>query len=149
MIAAQNEAYGDDPPAASTIKKHREFINAGGISVLARDRHWRARCSRTVRAQMKVSTKKGMRELPVIEETGGFTGGLCLDGREIHFRSPMEALEAGIGMVHQELVRPPAALPENTTALPAMAVGGCPKPWRSGELWWPLSGAFGFLCDRC
>lgn len=87
--------------------------------------------------------------MPVIEETGGFTGGLCLDGREIHFRSPMEALEAGIGMVHQELVRPPAALPENTTALPAMAVGGCPKPWRSGELWWPLSGAFGFLCDRC
>jgi simple sugar transport system ATP-binding protein len=40
--------------------------------------------------------------MPVIEETGGFTGGLFLDGRELHFRSPIEALEAGIGMVHQE-----------------------------------------------
>jgi simple sugar transport system ATP-binding protein len=40
--------------------------------------------------------------MPVIQETGGFTGGLYLDGKEVKFTSPFDALEAGIGMVHQE-----------------------------------------------
>ena len=38
----------------------------------------------------------------VIRETGGYGGKILLDGREVSFRSPFEALDAGIGMVHQE-----------------------------------------------
>ena len=41
----------------------------------------------------------GMR---VIQETGGYEGKILIDGKEVNFRSPMDALNAGIGMVHQE-----------------------------------------------
>ena len=41
----------------------------------------------------------GMR---VIQETGGYEGKIFIDGEEVSFRSPMDALKAGIGMVHQE-----------------------------------------------
>ena len=40
--------------------------------------------------------------MPVIEQTGGFGGSIQLDGKEVHFTSPFDALDAGIGMVHQE-----------------------------------------------
>jgi len=40
--------------------------------------------------------------MPVIRETGGYQGAILLEGREVGFRSPFEALDAGIGMVHQE-----------------------------------------------
>jgi simple sugar transport system ATP-binding protein len=40
--------------------------------------------------------------MPVIAETGGYKGKICIDGREIHFADPFDALDAGIGMVHQE-----------------------------------------------
>jgi simple sugar transport system ATP-binding protein len=40
--------------------------------------------------------------MPVITETGGFKGRVCIDGQEVSFSSPFEALDAGIGMVHQE-----------------------------------------------
>ncbi|MHB9153597.1 MAG: sugar ABC transporter ATP-binding protein [Spirochaetales bacterium] len=40
--------------------------------------------------------------MPVIAETGGFKGSIILDGQETHFSSPFDALDAGIGMVHQE-----------------------------------------------
>ncbi|MCK4259072.1 MAG: sugar ABC transporter ATP-binding protein [Halanaerobiales bacterium] len=42
--------------------------------------------------------------LSVIHETGGFGGKIIFDGAEVNFASPFEALEAGIGMVHQEFV---------------------------------------------
>ena len=38
----------------------------------------------------------------VIEETGGYEGKIFINGRETHFHGPNDALEAGIGMVHQE-----------------------------------------------
>lgn len=38
----------------------------------------------------------------VIKDTGGYNGKIYFDGKEINFQSPFEALEAGIGMVHQE-----------------------------------------------
>lgn len=41
----------------------------------------------------------GMR---VIHDTGGFEGKIFLEGKEINFGNPLEALDAGIGMVHQE-----------------------------------------------
>lgn len=41
----------------------------------------------------------GMR---VIQDTGGYEGKILIDGKEVNFRSPMDALKAGIGMVHQE-----------------------------------------------
>ncbi|HOV95140.1 MAG TPA: sugar ABC transporter ATP-binding protein [Spirochaetales bacterium] len=40
--------------------------------------------------------------MPVIAETGGFSGTIELNGQEIHFLSPFDALDAGLGMVHQE-----------------------------------------------
>lgn len=42
--------------------------------------------------------------LPVINETGGFSGKFSLNGEEAHFSSSFDALDAGIGMVHQEFV---------------------------------------------
>ena len=38
----------------------------------------------------------------VIRETGGYEGRILMDGDEVHFHSPTDALDAGIGMVHQE-----------------------------------------------
>lgn len=40
--------------------------------------------------------------MPVIAETGGYEGKIKIDGEEIHFKDPLDALKAGIGMVHQE-----------------------------------------------
>ncbi len=37
-----------------------------------------------------------------IRETGGYGGDVILEGRKVSFNSPFDALEAGIGMVHQE-----------------------------------------------
>ncbi|MCI7605776.1 MAG: ATP-binding cassette domain-containing protein, partial [Spirochaetales bacterium] len=41
----------------------------------------------------------GMNE---IAETGGYGGSFSIDGKEAKFSSPFDALDAGIGMVHQE-----------------------------------------------
>lgn len=38
----------------------------------------------------------------MIQETGGYGGEILLDGRPVRFTSPFDAIEAGIGMVHQE-----------------------------------------------
>ena len=38
----------------------------------------------------------------MIRETGGYGGKVILDGKEVHFSSPFDAIAAGIGMVHQE-----------------------------------------------
>ncbi len=40
--------------------------------------------------------------MPYIAETGGYGGSISIDGSEVHFTSPEDALAAGIGMVHQE-----------------------------------------------
>ncbi len=50
--------------------------------------------------------------MPIIAETGGYQGRICLDGREVLFKSPFEALDAGIGMAHQEF----SLIPGFTTA---------------------------------
>ncbi|MCR4655431.1 MAG: sugar ABC transporter ATP-binding protein [Lachnospiraceae bacterium] len=38
----------------------------------------------------------------VIRETGGYTGDILINGKKAVFNTPFDALEAGIGMVHQE-----------------------------------------------
>ncbi len=38
----------------------------------------------------------------VIRDTGGYGGQIFIDGKEVNFSSPSDALKAGIGMVHQE-----------------------------------------------
>ena len=38
----------------------------------------------------------------MIQETGGYEGEVLLNGEAVHFHSPFDAIEAGIGMVHQE-----------------------------------------------
>jgi simple sugar transport system ATP-binding protein len=40
----------------------------------------------------------------VIRETGGFEGKIIFDGKEVNFTSPFDAIDAGIGMVHQEFI---------------------------------------------
>lgn len=40
--------------------------------------------------------------MDVIRETGGYNGKISFDGKEVNFASPFDALNAGIGMVHQE-----------------------------------------------
>ncbi len=40
--------------------------------------------------------------MTVIKETGGYEGEIFVDGEKIDFGSPLDALKAGIGMVHQE-----------------------------------------------
>lgn len=40
--------------------------------------------------------------MPVIHETGGYGGEVTFDGNLVNFKSPFDALNAGIGMVHQE-----------------------------------------------
>jgi simple sugar transport system ATP-binding protein len=40
--------------------------------------------------------------MPDIADTGGFEGKVFFDGAEVKFRNPFDALDAGIGMVHQE-----------------------------------------------
>ncbi len=40
--------------------------------------------------------------MDVIRETGGYSGDILLNGEKVNFSTPFEALEAGIGMVHQE-----------------------------------------------
>jgi len=40
--------------------------------------------------------------MDVIRETGGYEGEIRLNGEKVEFSTPFEALEAGIGMVHQE-----------------------------------------------
>ena len=37
-----------------------------------------------------------------IRETGGYEGAIYLDGAKLNFNNPMDAINAGIGMVHQE-----------------------------------------------
>lgn len=40
--------------------------------------------------------------MDVIRETGGYSGDVLIDGKKVEFNTPFDALEAGIGMVHQE-----------------------------------------------
>ena len=40
--------------------------------------------------------------MEVIQETGGYGGDVLINGEKVQFATPFDALEAGIGMVHQE-----------------------------------------------
>lgn len=42
--------------------------------------------------------------MPVIHHTGGFEGQILLNGQPLKIKSPVEALNQGIGMVHQEFM---------------------------------------------
>lgn len=42
--------------------------------------------------------------MPVIHSTGGFGGQVMMDGNPVKIASPMDAMEKGIGMVHQEFM---------------------------------------------
>ncbi|RDY20420.1 sugar ABC transporter ATP-binding protein [Criibacterium bergeronii] len=54
--------------------------------------------------------------MSVIAETGGYDGELLLNGEKLNFKSPLDALNAGIGMVHQEFnLIPGFTVSENIT----------------------------------
>ncbi|HPJ27174.1 MAG TPA: ATP-binding cassette domain-containing protein, partial [Synergistaceae bacterium] len=40
--------------------------------------------------------------MTVIRDTGGYEGKVYIDGKEANFSTPFDALDEGIGMVHQE-----------------------------------------------
>lgn len=42
--------------------------------------------------------------MPVIHTTGGYSGDILIDGKKVDIKSPHAAMEAGIGMVHQEFM---------------------------------------------
>jgi len=42
--------------------------------------------------------------MPVIHSTGGFSGKIIFDGEQVDINSPKEAMDKGIGMVHQEFM---------------------------------------------
>jgi len=42
--------------------------------------------------------------MPVIHSTGGFNGEIIFDGQKVDITSPKQAMELGIGMVHQEFM---------------------------------------------
>lgn len=42
--------------------------------------------------------------MPVIHNTGGFEGEICMNGEKVNISSPLEAMKLGIGMVHQEFM---------------------------------------------
>lgn len=46
--------------------------------------------------------------MPVIHSTGGFEGKVRIDGKDVSLKTPDEALNAGIGMVHQEFMLIPS-----------------------------------------
>ena len=52
--------------------------------------------------------------MPVIRDTGGFEGRIFIDGEPVEVNSPYDALELGIGMVHQEfMLLPGLTITEN------------------------------------
>ncbi len=52
--------------------------------------------------------------MPVIHSTGGFSGEIIFNGTKVDIKSPKEAMEHGIGMVHQEFMLVPGfTLTEN------------------------------------
>lgn len=50
----------------------------------------------------KTTLMKILFGMPVIHQTGGYDGKIFFQGEEVNFKSPFDALDAGIGMVHQE-----------------------------------------------
>lgn len=42
--------------------------------------------------------------MPVIQNTGGFTGTIEIEGQPVNISNPQKAMELGIGMVHQEFM---------------------------------------------
>ncbi|MDR1875466.1 MAG: sugar ABC transporter ATP-binding protein [Synergistaceae bacterium] len=42
--------------------------------------------------------------MPVIHESGGFSGEIVFEGKTVNIMSPQDAMKLGIGMVHQEFV---------------------------------------------
>ena len=42
--------------------------------------------------------------MPVIHNTGGFQGSVLIDDQSVHIKSPFQAMDHGIGMVHQEFM---------------------------------------------
>ena len=50
----------------------------------------------------KSTLMKILFSMPEIHETGGYEGSIFWNGTEVKFKSPFDALDAGIGMVHQE-----------------------------------------------
>lgn len=50
----------------------------------------------------KSTLMKILMSMPEIHETGGYEGTMLWNGKEVRFKTPFDALDAGIGMVHQE-----------------------------------------------
>ena len=70
--------------------------------------------------------------MPVIHSTGGFKGSVRIDGEPVQIMSPMNAMEKGIGMVHQEFM-----------LIPGFSITDNIKLNRELSTPWPISRIFG------
>ena len=70
--------------------------------------------------------------MPVIHTTGGFEGEVLFDGQPVQILSPMDAMEKGIGMVHQEFM-----------LIPGFSITDNIKLNRELTTPWPVSRVFG------
>ena len=70
--------------------------------------------------------------MPVIHSTGGFQGSVSIDGEPVQIMSPMNAMEKGIGMVHQEFM-----------LIPGFSITDNIKLNRELATPWPVSKIFG------
>ncbi len=68
--------------------------------------------------------------MPTISRTGGFGGNLYIGNEKVAFNSPFDALDAGIGMVHQEF----SLIPGFTATENVMLNRECVKPSIAEEL---------------
>src|SRR5450756_2005571 len=48
--------------------------------------------------------------MSVIAQTGGYSGKVAIEGKEVNFKNPFDAHKAGIGMVHQEFTLIPGSV---------------------------------------
>jgi len=69
----------------------------------------------------------------VIRDTGGYRGRICIDGEEVRFQSPFDALDAGIGMAHQEFSLIPGFTTTENIVLNRESMHGTPLNEVFGE----------------
>ena len=65
--------------------------------------------------------------MPVIHSTGGFGGTVSLEGETVNIHSPHDAMEKGIGMVHQEFMLLPGFTIAENIKLTARSPGRIPS----------------------
>src|SRR5258705_253165 len=86
----------------SVIKEYEQIRVLKGVSLTVREGEIHALVGEN--GAGKSTLMNILFGMPVIWETGGYQGEVLLGGAPARFKSPSEAMDAGIGMVHQEFI---------------------------------------------